>query len=551
MKTLKYFLSIILSLTLLTACSESSSSKISNSNTESSSQTSSEIDSSKEDSTPSNDDSDKDEPEKEDTIIESSMAILEIRTVNTDKNAIDFVTKPVAEHVSEQIATWTPNYEMPPSPYYETCNITLTDTDKNVLLNSVEAQVKVRGNWTTTYDKKALRIKFTEKQNMLGLNDGAEMKNWTLLAEYKDASILRNKTALSIANEILAEDGLYCSDAEFVEVYINGNYWGVYLLAEHQQINNDRINITEAEKDYTGTDIGYFLELDGYYYIENELNQFHVDYCDNAELIPFDGNGGSGKTITCFGPEKKQIGMTIKSDIYSQEQHDFIAGFVNGVYDIMYYAAYEDKAYVFNDDYTEIYETSDITPREAIERVVNVNSLADLYIVSEIVCDADIYWSSFFMSVDFGENGDKKLTFTAPWDYDSAMGNKDRCADGTGFFAANIVPDVNGEYSTVNPWLTVIMYEDWYQDIIKSKWTKAYDNGVFTDALEMIKNDKEAHSEAIERNYDKWNNIINNGAFSNELSQGAAECKNHAEATDYLYNWLEKRIEFLNEYWHE
>ena len=164
---------------------------------------------------------------------------------------MDFVTKPVTTHVANSIASWTPNYVMPPAPYYEDCTVSVTyDANSEPLLDSVPAQVKVRGNWTTSYDKKPLRIKFTEKQNLLGLNDGAEMKNWVLTAEYKDGSLLRNKTALSIAREILAEDGLYGTDACFVEVVINDQYWGVYLLAEYQQINENRVAITEAEKDY-------------------------------------------------------------------------------------------------------------------------------------------------------------------------------------------------------------------------------------------------------------------------------------------------------------
>lgn len=479
------------------------------------------------------------------------IPLLSIETVEQGGNVMDFVTKPVTRYVADQIASWTPGYVMPPEPYYELCNITLADEDGGVLLDSAEAQVKVRGNWTTTYDKKALRIKFTEKQNMLGLNDGAQMKNWILLSEYKDASMLRNKTALSIAREILEKDGLYTSDAELVEVEINGEYWGVYLLAEMQQINADRVNITEAEQDYTGTDIGYFMEMDGYYMHESELQQFHVDYADNAPLVPYDGNGGSGKTMKCFGGEKKDIGFSVKSDIYSEEQHDFIAGYVNNVYNIMYYAAYEDKAYTFNSDFTEIYEDSSITPQEAVERVVNVNSLADMYIVSELTCDADIYWSSFFMSVDFGEGGSKKLTFEAPWDFDSSMGNKDRCADGTGFYAANTVPDVDGNYMTINPWLAVLMYEDWFTDIIRDKWTSAYDDGVFERAYERLENDKTSCAEAFDRNYDKWNNIINNQSFANELCSAAASCKTQAEAADYLSEWLKARVEFLNEQWHK
>lgn len=471
----------------------------------------------------------------------------------------DFVTKPVSKHVSEQIASWTPGYVMPPEPYYETCTVSIKDGDGVLLLEPAEAQVKVRGNWTTTYDKKPLRIKFTEKQNLLGLNNGADVRNWVLLAEYKDASMLRNKTAFDISREILEEDGLYASDCAFTEVYINGEYWGVYLLAELQQINSDRVDITKAEEGYTGTDIGYFLEFDGYFYTEDPLQRFHVDYADNAPLVPYDGKGGSGRTITCLPASAYDpcidVGFSIVNDIYSEEQRDFIESYVNNVYKIMYEAAYNDKAYIFNHDYTSISKTSAITPREAIEKVVDVQSLADIYIINELFCDADIYWSSFFMSVDFGEEGNKKLTFTAPWDFDSALGNKNRCADGTGFYASNIVPDVNGgpggggQYETVNPWLVVLAYEDWYRDIVKEKWTDIYDSGVFTRAYGMIETDKTQYSGVFTRNYDKWKNL-NHESFASELSLNASRCKTHAEAADYLSRWLQSRVEFLNSQWH-
>lgn len=490
----------------------------------------------------------------------TSVPVLSIETKSTADNVMDFVTDPVAGHVSSAIASWTPGYVMPPEPYYEACSVTLTDADGTVLINGANAEVKVRGNWTTNYDKKPLRIKFEESQNLLGLNDGATFKNWLLLAEYKDASMLRNKTALAVAQEIFSKDGYYVSDAELVEVIINGQYWGVYLLAEQQQINKDRVDITEAAEGYTGTDIGYLLEFDGYFWTEDPLQQFIIDYADNAALIPFDGNDGSGRTMKCLSdPEyggKSDIGFSIKNDIYSQEQRDFIASFVDKVYDIMYYAAYEGTAYVFNENYTEIQKTTDITPQEAVSRVVDVQSLADTYILNELLCDADIYYSSFYMSVDFGPDGNKKLTFEAPWDYDSAMGNKNRCVDGTGFYAANIVPDVNGgadgggDYDTINPWLAVLMYEDWFQSIIKDTWTAAYDDGVFTRALTMINEDTARCQNAFLRNYEKWDNIIHNDAFVFELSYEAARCKTQQEAADFLARWFESRVDFLNSHWH-
>lgn len=506
----------------------------------------------------------KEEAENDLSVVEDAtgtIPVLSIETVNQESNKMDFVTKPVTKHVAQAIASWTPDYVMPPEPYYEDCTITLTDADEKVVIDKVEAEVKVRGNWTTSYDKKPLRIKFKKAKSMLGLNDGQAFKSWVLLAEYKDASMLRNKTALTIAEEILEPDGLYVSDVELVEVQINGEYWGVYLLAEQQQIDKGRIDITEAEDDYTGTDIGYFLEFDGYYMNEDPLQRFQISYADNAALVPFDGDGGNGRTMKCLSDPvygyKKDIGITIKSDIYSKEQRDFVASYLDNVYKIMYYAAYRDEAYVFNADYTEISKTDKLTPKEAVEQVIDVQSLVDIYILNELFCDADVYYSSFFMTVDFGPEGDKKLSFQAPWDFDSGLGNKDRCLDGNGFYAANIVPDVDGgpngggEYETINPWLAVLIYEDYMQEAIRKTWTKAYDAGVFEDAYAMIKADKTGCQAAFTRNYKKWNNIINNAPFVNELSPLAAACTNQDEAADFLLEWLKSRVEFLNGEWHE
>jgi hypothetical protein len=487
---------------------------------------------------------------------ENCTEVIEIETKAQGDNALDFVNKPVTRHVAQQIASWTPGYEMPPEPYYEDCSITVKGKDGKAQISGAEAKVKVRGNWTTSYPKKSLRIKFGEKQSVLGLNDGSEMKNWVLNAVYKDGSMLRDRASLAMSREILGADGYYAADSKLVEVKINGEYFGVYLLTEYQQINKNRVNITEAEKDSKDVNIGYLLEMDGNY-LNEEVNQyFYVNYNDNAPLKPFDGNDGSGRTMTCLedykGIPRSKIGFTIKSDIYCKEQHDFISSFVNNVYNIMYRAAYDNEAWVFNADCSEISKTDEITPREAVERVVDTESLADMYIISEMTCDADIYLSSFYMSVDFGANGNKKLTFQAPWDFDSGLGNKERCADGKGFYAANIVPDVNTyTYETINPWLAVLMYQDWYQDIIREKWTRAYDNGVFDRAVKIVEDDTRDLAEAFDRNYKVWDNINHNEAFAAELSREASACKTQKEHAEFLAKWLRARTDFLNDYWHK
>lgn len=487
--------------------------------------------------------------------IPAALPVISIQTKSSDPNAVKFVTEPVARHVSQAIASWTPNYVMPPAPYYEDCTVSISGANGTSLLAPCDAQVKVRGNWTTVYDKKPLRIKFAEKQEMLGLNGSAKQKNWVLLAEYKDASMLRNKTALYLSREILGADGYYAADCQFVHVEINGDYYGMYLLADMQQVGPHRVDVTKPESGYTGTDIGYLLEFDGNFGNEDELHGFPLTLADNAPLLAY--NGSDDKVYARALPKNKAdrvkpVGITIKSDIYSKEQHDFIENYVNNVYTIMYEAAYNDKAFAFNDSYTDISETTALSPQQAVENVVDIQSLADMYIISELTCDADIYWSSFYMDVDFGPDGNRKLTFEAPWDFDSAMGNKDRCIDGTGYYASNIVPDVNGgksgggEYDSLNPWLVVLAHCDWYRDTVSKTWIRTSDSGVFERAYALIENDKTQLQSDFEKNYQKWDNIRNNGDFANELSAPARKCKTEAEAADFLLKWLKSRVGFMD-----
>ena len=487
------------------------------------------------------------------------LPVLSIETKSREANVTDFVTAPVAEHVSEEIASWTPDYVRPPFPYYEECTVSLRSGEGSILLEGCDAKVKVRGNWTTNYPKKPLRIKFAEKQNLLGLNDGAAQKNWLLLAEYKDASMLRNKVALSIAREILGQDGLYAADADFVQVELNGEYWGLYLLTDMQQVSAHRVNITEPKKDYLETDIGYFLEYDGYFVYEDELHSFALDFADNAPLRCYDGSPDGSLTVLPLPASEddpqRPVGISIKSRINSPEQHDFIENFVNKVYRILYEAAYHDKAFVFDEDYRDIRETNELTPQQAVEAVVDVQSLVDMYIVSELTCDADIYWSSFYMDADFGPEGDKKLRFEAPWDFDSSMGNKARCLDGNGFYACNLVPDVNGGadgggvYDTINPWLVVLAFEDWYQELIRQTWTRTRNDGVIDRCCEMIASDSALLMDEFEKNYAKWDNIANRDGFDDELSAPARACRNEAQAANFLLRWLNSRVTFLDSCW--
>ena len=480
---------------------------------------------------------------------ERILPLVSIRTADPGAGTA-FATEPVNGYVARQIASWTPGYVIPPEPYYAGCTVSFTETDGTVTDDRAEADVKVRGNWTTSYEKKPLRIRFGKKQPLGGLNGGKAFRNWVLLAEYKDLSMLRNKAAFDLAHKIMGEN-LYCADCRLVEVEINGEYWGVYLLTEQQECARGRVNVPEPKKDETGPGTGYFLEFDGYYFLEPPLQAFTIDYAGFAPLVPFDG-GGSAKPFTPLSTSsagRNNVGYTIKSKIRSEAQYNEIRNFVSGTYRIMYSAAYKDTALEMTSDFRNTVP-SEKTPREAVEAVVDVRSLADMYILCEIACDPDVYWSSFFMTADLSEGGDKKLRFEAPWDFDSSMGLRYVVENAEGFHAANVVDDVDHVYRAINPWLAVLMQEEWFRDIIAEKWTALYDSGAFSGTVGMIRSDSEKYKDAFTRNYERWSNMRDKSPLDYELNRQAFACRNHAESAEQLARWLEKRIDFLNGFWH-
>ena len=471
---------------------------------------------------------------------EDMVPQLPVIRINSTKNggSNDFVSEPVAKHVKEaQMSWWDFSNKDKPDPWYEECVISTEDSDGSVLLDGAAAQVKVRGNWTTNYAKKSFRIKFDKKQTMLGLNNGGKYKNWVLLACWKDASLMRDAAAFKMFSTMFSD--YYSSDAKLVELYINNEYWGVYLLAEQQETKEGRIEVAEVEKNYTGTDIGYLIEFDSYYTTEALNEQFEIDY-QNVE--GYEGiKGYDDKRIK----EQLQRGYTIKSDVYDEAQKTFIQSYMNDVWKICYAAAYKNKYYQFTDDYQLVEyvpdgKTEDEKCQNCISKIIDLKSLADMYIFNEIVCDPDIYLTSFFMDIDFSESGDKILRFEAPWDFDSTMGNKRHCADGQGMFAGVTGYEVNYQKTgTGNPWMFIFIRCGWFQKLVKDEWNIAKATDPAGTAEYLILSYADCAS-SFENNRSRWGNPSEDAELC-EASSAAAATSQKASA-EYLTRWLRIRI---------
>lgn len=93
---------------------------------------------------------------------------------------------------------------------------------------------KIRGRLHLGAAEESLQDPIRERRRVRRLPDILGMKknrNWALLADWFDRSLMRNKLAYALGNSMVFSDGLkWTPTGLHVEVYLNGDYIGVYLL---------------------------------------------------------------------------------------------------------------------------------------------------------------------------------------------------------------------------------------------------------------------------------------------------------------------------------
>lgn len=145
------------------------------------------------------------------------------------------------------------------APYQVGATITLKDNGsdkdtKHLAEFTDKVDIKVRGNSTAnpTNGKKAYRLKFPKKHkhDLLGL--GYEKRNWALLANVFDHSMIRNALSYHLEKEVGLD---FCPGYKFVDLVINGNYRGTYQICDHVETGTNRVNVDE--------DAGWMVEFQG------------------------------------------------------------------------------------------------------------------------------------------------------------------------------------------------------------------------------------------------------------------------------------------------
>ncbi len=253
-------------------------------------------------------------------------------------------------------------------------------------------------------EKKSYRIKMAENSQLLNLGQD---KDWLLLANSLEDTLCRNMIANTMSKELGMD---YTPDMEYVDLYIDGMYIGNYLLSECIEIENDRLNIRDLEKETELLNAGVDLSLsemvieesDKVYSCKWHEIPAEPDNCVGGYLMELDLLHRYDPEASGFITARQQPVVVHAPNYASQKQITYISNL---------YQDFEDA--VWSEDGYNI-ETG-----KYFYEYIDVESFAKKYMVEELVKNMDSSCTSFFL---YQSETDEKFYAGPLWDYDRALG---------------------------------------------------------------------------------------------------------------------------------
>lgn len=312
--------------------------------------------------------------------------------------------------------------------YIETGTACILDEEGRIVCSEKLDKFKIRGNLTATLDKRPFTFSFKEPIGLCGM---APAVKWNLLANATDGSYIRNKTVLELANRSI---DAYEPDGEFMEVYLNGQYMGMYLLTEAVEIGENRLAIDPAYSWFLEMELDFRLEENEPFVVSERGQIFALR---NAEGI----SAGEKSRI-------ENMINDIESALFAQDGVSSISG-------------------------------------KKLSQLIDMDSWAEMWLIQEISGDHDTGIASTFAYVTDKEN---PFLYAGPvWDFDGTMGNVNTPMFGN---PAALVTSAGQSRpagnANQNRWLSA-MYrndefrkavEDKYQQIFRGKLEEILDTGI-------------------------------------------------------------------------
>ncbi len=407
--------------------------------------------------------------------------------------------------------------------YREKGTYFLISGDREERLEGKLSYIKGRGNSTWGWGKKPYRIRLEQGQDLLGMG---EAESWELLANYQDGSFIRNKIVYDLADDIGLE---YSPDSEFVDLYLNGYYAGLYQLAEKVEIGENRVHVWDLSKE--NEEINGFEKETKTFSTENEKGiswRVQPEEISGGYLLEWDIMERYQTADSGFVTEQGQAVIIKEPSAASEDEVAYIHRLVQEFEDALYS---EDGKNPDTGKY--FYEYIDLT------------SWAKKYLIEEVCKNFDGGISSQYFYKERNKDGEELLYAGPVWDYDGALGNGDRsirnpegmlmCYD------IRIYDPQKGDRVFRNRWFPQLCKHDIFMEEV----VRQYRNCVMPAVIEMIENGIDGYhidiAEGVPMDRCRW--------WGEPINMQSIYRETLDEHMDYIKEFLEKRIDFLNKVW--
>ena len=293
-------------------------------------------------------------------------------------------------------------------------------------------------------------------QNPLETLGMSKHDKWVLNGMYSDKSLLRNHIAYKMGRDTME----YSPDTRFVEVYMNKEYIGIYLLVEKIERDEERVPISKNNEKYR--DISFIVSRDkikvGDIILENDWDTFEDEYTvvlkDTLKLK---------SVFTTTYPSKKNM---------TEEDKLKIVNYINDFEYALRSNRFTDK-------------------KEGYLKYIDADSFINYAMVNEITKNIDGGEVSAYFYKDLGE----KMKAGPLWDFDRSISNTgiSDIDSPTGFKMVNTI------------WFERLFQDEYFANRYKINYKK-YRSTIWTDSNinKMIDEAILELNPDVEKNIEKW-----------------------------------------------
>jgi hypothetical protein len=371
--------------------------------------------------------------------------------------------------------------------------------------------IEFRGSSSQQFPKKPFGLETITadgENNNVSLLGMPEENDWILNATYNDKSLMRDMLAYVIGGSIMD----YTTRGRYCELVINGQYEGVYVFMEKIKRDKNRVDIKNIEPvDISGDKLtgGYILKIDK----ETGSNS------GEGWISPYKPYPNAWQN-TFFQLEFPKI-----EDINSQ-QKAYIQNHINKVENSIIASNFKD-------------------PLTGYRQYIDTKSLMDYIIMNELTKNPDAYRLSTFFYKDRDSEGGK-IKFGPIWDFNLGFGNVDYCTQGdpNGLVINSFNNVCRDDYWVVHFWWNRFLQDESFYKDLKLRWKELRTNQLSKDRMHfVIDSIALLVDQSKTRNFQKWP-ILGQYVWPNYFVGNT-----YQEEVNYLKNWVNNRIDYLDIVW--